>query len=72
MSDNAVYSLCKDKEGGIWAGTYFGGVNYYPHQYTSFQKFFPDNTLSTLSGNAVREICEDQYGHLWIGTEDGD
>jgi signal transduction histidine kinase/ligand-binding sensor domain-containing protein len=71
ISDNAVYSLCKDKEGGIWAGTYFGGVNYYPHQYTSFQKFFPDNTPSTISGNAVREICEDQYGHLWIGTEDG-
>lgn len=71
ISDNAVYSLCKDREGGIWAGTYFGGVNYYPHQYTSFQKYFPDNTPHTLGGNAVREVCEDQYGHLWIGTEDG-
>lgn len=71
ISDNAVYSLCKDKEGGIWAGTYFGGVNYYPRQYTSFQKYFPDNTQHTISGNAVREIGEDQYGNLWIGTEDG-
>lgn len=71
ISDNAVYSLCKDREGGMWAGTYFGGVNYYPHQYTSFQKYFPDNTPNSLSGNAVREVCEDQYGNLWIGTEDG-
>lgn len=70
LSDNAVYSLCKDKEGGIWAGTYFGGANYYPQQYTSFQKFFPDFTAASLSGNAVREICEDKYGDLWIGTED--
>ena len=70
ISDNAVYSLCKDKEGGIWVGTYFGGANYYPQQYTSFEKFFPDYTAATLSGNAVREICEDKYGALWIGTED--
>jgi len=70
ISDNAVYSLCKDREGGLWAGTYFGGVNYYPHQYTSFQKFFPDNSPHTISGNAVREITGDAYGHLWIGTED--
>lgn len=27
LSDNAVYTLCKDREGGIWAGTYFGGLN---------------------------------------------
>lgn len=24
LSDNAVYSLCKDREGGIWIGSYFG------------------------------------------------
>ena len=70
ISDNAVYSLCKDKEGGIWAGTYFGGANYYPKQYTSFEKFFPDYSTTSISGNAVREICEDKYGTLWIGTED--
>lgn len=71
VSDNAVYSLCKDKEGGIWAGTYFGGVNYFPHPYTSFEKFFPKTGEASLGGNAVREIHHDRYGHLWIGTEDG-
>lgn len=70
VSDNAVYSLCTDKEGGIWAGTYFGGINYYPKQYSSFKKFFPGEDLYSLSGNAVREICEDKYGNIWIGTED--
>lgn len=70
LSDNAIYTVCKDKEGGIWAGTYFGGLNYYPKQYYSFEKYFPDYSPDAISGNAVREICEDKYGHLWIGTED--
>lgn len=71
LSDNAVYSLYKDREGGIWSGTYFGGLNYYPRQYYSFEKFFPDYSKNALSGNAVREICQDINGNLWIGTEDG-
>lgn len=70
LSDNAIYFLEKDKEGGMWAGTYFGGVNYYPRQYTYFEKHFPDNSSNSISGNAVREICEDMYGNVWIGTED--
>lgn len=70
LSDNAVYTFCKDHEGGIWAGTYFGGLNYYARQYTYFEKYFPKVGENSLSGNAVREICQDQNGKLWIGTED--
>jgi ligand-binding sensor domain-containing protein/two-component sensor histidine kinase len=70
LSDNAIYTLYKDSEGGIWAGTYFGGLNYYPKQYSTFQKFFPDYSKNSISGNAVREICEDNNGNIWIGTED--
>ncbi len=70
ISDNAVYSLYKDREGGIWAGTYFGGANYSPKQYTPFEKFFPKAGENAISGNAVREICQDQFGNVWIGTED--
>ena len=71
LSDNAIYTLYKDVEGSIWAGTYFGGINYYAKQNAAFKKYFPDNTQNAISGNAVREICKDKYGNLWIGTEDG-
>lgn len=70
ISDNAVYTLTRDREGGIWAGTYFGGVNYFPNQYTPFEKYFPQAAKQTLTGKAVREICSDNYGNIWIGTED--
>ncbi len=71
LSDNAVYHLYKDKEGGIWAGTYFGGVNYYSKTFSSFNKYFSRVGENSLKGDVVREICEDKYGNLWIGTEDG-
>ncbi|MES2773726.1 MAG: two-component regulator propeller domain-containing protein [Bacteroidota bacterium] len=70
ISDNAVYTFCKDKEGGIWAGTYFGGINYYPRQQLRFNNYFPKNGENALSGNVVREIHADNRGSLWIGTED--
>jgi len=71
LSDNAVYTLCKDREHSIWAGTYFGGVNHYASTNTFFEKFFPQGeATNTISGNAVREICADPSGNLWIGTED--
>lgn len=70
ISDNAIYTFCRDKEGGIWAGTYFGGINYFPKPYTRFRKFFPQPGGHSISGNAVREIVNDGQGNLWIGTED--
>jgi len=70
LSDNALYCLTLDKENGIWVGSYFGGINYYPKQFTKFDKYFPRPGENSISGNAVREICKDQYGNLWMGTED--
>ena len=71
LSDNAIYSLCKDREGGIWIGSYFGGINYYPRFYTNFEKYYPKGTENGLHGKRVREFCQDNQGILWIGTEDG-
>ncbi len=70
LSDNALYCLTVDNENGIWIGSYFGGINYYPKQYTQFNKYFPRPGENSISGNAVREIQKDRYGNLWVGTED--
>lgn len=70
LSDNAVYSFAKDREGGIWACTYFGGINYYSNQNLTFEKFFYIPGTNTIQGNAVREIIEDPWSNIWIGTED--
>lgn len=71
LSDNAIYSLCEDRESGIWVGSYFGGVDYYPRSYTYFEKYYPKEGDNNLQGKRVREFCQDNKGILWIGTEDG-
>ncbi|MCK7557227.1 histidine kinase [Chitinophaga sedimenti] len=70
ISDDAIYTISRDSEGGIWVGTYFGGVNYCPFPYTPFRKYYPDYSQNAISGSAVREILSDSDGMLWIGTED--
>jgi ligand-binding sensor domain-containing protein/signal transduction histidine kinase/DNA-binding response OmpR family regulator len=70
LSDNAVYSLYKDKQGGIWAGTYFGGANFYSAQNSVFEKYFPCSSPNSVKGNVIGDFCEDKNGNIWIGTED--
>ena len=70
LSDNAIYTICRDKEGGMWAGTFFGGVNYYSSHYAIFSKYLPQKESNSISGSDVREICKDGKGNIWIGTED--
>jgi len=70
ITDNVVRALYKDREGGTWVGTFFGGISYYSRAYNTFRKYFPQAGTGSLSGDAVHEICSDQFGKMWIGTED--
>lgn len=70
ISDNVVNCFATDREGGIWIGTFFGGVNYYSGTLSSFQKYSPISGTNKLGGNLVHEICSDAEGNIWIGTED--
>ncbi len=69
ISDNAVYAIHPDKEGGIWVGTYFGGVNYFPGKGSNFELYYATGESNSLSGNAVSSFLEDKPGYFWIGTE---
>ena len=53
----------------MWIGSYFGGVNYYPHQYTYFEKYYPRDDMRYL-GHRIREFCGSNDGTIWFGTED--
>lgn len=70
LSDNAIYAIYKDRDGGIWVGSYFGGVDYYSNQYNQFELFYPMQGVNRMRGNRVREFCEAPDGKIWIGTED--
>ncbi|MGA2406088.1 MAG: two-component regulator propeller domain-containing protein [Bacteroidales bacterium] len=70
ITNNSIRSIIKDREGGIWIGTFYGGINYLPQDNKPFEKFYPTSLPGSLTGNVVREICVDSYGNIWVGTED--
>lgn len=71
LSDQNVYSIASDREGGIWIGTYFGGINYLNASLLPIETYYPDVKPGMLFGRAVSQFCEDPDGNMWIATEDG-
>ncbi|MDR2057440.1 MAG: response regulator [Dysgonamonadaceae bacterium] len=70
ISDNAIHSIYQDREGGMWVGTFFGGVNYFSPLYAQFEKYYPVKGANSISGKSISEFCEDDRHYIWIGTED--
>ncbi|WP_316813106.1 two-component regulator propeller domain-containing protein [Pedobacter heparinus] len=71
LSQNSVYSICRDQMGDMWVGTYFGGINYYSSSYNRFKHVSAGNNNRTLNYKVVSSIIEDAAHNLWIGTEGG-
>ena len=71
LSDQAIGSIYKDREGGIWIGTYSGGVNYLSPSASCIETYYSDILSGSLSGKTVRQFCEDENENLWIATENG-
>lgn len=71
ISDNFVYPILKDHEGGAWIGTYYGGVNYTHPSNEQFLQFSHSETANSVSGNVINNFCEDKYKRVWIASDDG-
>lgn len=70
LSDDHLQTVYFDRNGGLWVGTYFGGVNYSPN-ISTFNNFFPRvDVVTSLFGRRVHQMDEDAHGRIWIGTED--
>ena len=64
ISDNFVYPLMVDREGGTWIGTYYGGVNYTHPVSGNFTSYTHSPHDNSVSGNVVNHFCEDQQHRL--------
>lgn len=69
LSDNAVHSIYEDRDGGVWVGTYFGGVNYIQKS-PEFERFYNIPGKNTIGGKRISEFCQGDSGMMWIATED--
>ena len=71
LSNQFIYPIMKDREGGLWIGTYYGGVNYVSPRNGQFEGFVPTKYANSVGGNIVSRFCEDKNGNIWIGSDDG-
>ena len=71
LSNNFVYPIIKDHEGGIWIGTYHGGVNYISPHASQFENFTPSTHKNAVSGSVIGRFCEGPHGEIWIASDDG-
>lgn len=71
LSHGSVRCIYKDVQGGMWLGTYFGGLNYYHPLKDRFKNMFRIPHRNTLNDNVIGCIIEDEDENLWIGTNNG-
>lgn len=69
-NDN-IYASLKDKEGGIWIGTYFQGAYYLSPKARQIECYTTGSTGGGLKGSAISSFCEDGQGNIYIGSENG-
>jgi len=67
LPDNNIGSLLNDGQGGLWIGTFEGGLVHYTKE--QWQVFNTGN--SDLPNNNVRHLLNDGQDGLWIGTNGG-
>ncbi len=72
LGNNNIYSICQDKTGNIWIGTYGNGLSLIKKPYDKNLKFIRINQQnSNLSSNLIRNLLIDSSGNLWVATTFG-
>ena len=72
LATNDVNAVALDDHGGVWAGTWPGGLDYRAPGANSFVHFRIDTELAPDTKlNIVRSLHLDAHHNLWIGTENG-
>lgn len=72
LSHPSIFSLYKDVQGTIWAGSYLGGVNYFnPYQSRFIHYNYDQNAVKQLYYSYVGDIVQDKDSCLWLTTDGG-
>lgn len=70
IADNALYSLCKDNEGGIWVGSYFRGISYLSSQKNAFESYPLREQYNFNRGAAISSFYELSENRILVTSED--
>lgn len=69
LPGKSAVTICEDRLGKIWLGTYYSGVfQFDPETETFVQYTHREGQANSLAEDAVWKILEDRQGVLWFGT----
>ena len=72
MAHSSVFPVYKDRQGTIWIGTYYGGVNYFNPETDIFTVYAANDTRNDcLNYPFIGNMVEDKDNNIWICTEGG-
>lgn len=72
LSANNIMLATEDRDGTLWLGTWYGGVNSFDPASGKAKRFeHDDSDSSSLSSNNIKSILVDTKGRVWIGTSYG-
>ena len=71
LSSKFIYPIVRDHEGGLWIGTYYGGVNYLPPTAGQFSSVSLSELVHGGEDFVVSCLCEDPDGTVWLGSDNG-
>ena len=72
LSGRGIYSLCMDRHGDIWAGTYNGGVSVLRMDRSPFTYIRNiSNNPQSIAIDNVNDIEENTDGSIWFATDLG-
>lgn len=68
----SIFAVYKDRQGVIWLGSYYGGVNYFDPGHELFKRYNYDQSADKdLFFSYIGEMAEDKNGLLWFCTDGG-
>lgn len=70
LSDKFIYPMLKDREGGIWIGTFYNGINYIPPYNGQFKGYSISDNSPNFNSHIISRFCEDEQGNIWIASDD--
>jgi ligand-binding sensor domain-containing protein len=68
---NSVRTLCEDRKGNLWVGTYYGNLYQFNKSNGTFKVVDTGLNSSKTGSIGVTCILEDSEGLIWIAKEDG-
>jgi ligand-binding sensor domain-containing protein len=69
LPHNSIYEICEDRQGGIWIGTWSGGISYLHHADNKFSNYRHSKDSTSLSHNMVSSFVQTHRGEILVGTE---